>query len=237
MSDEVMLGQSINISAPRNLFPLTEGMTSARLIAGGIGITPILAMARELEAKSTPFRLWYAGRNQSSMAFRNDIALSNFAAHATLHADEEHGGPLDLSEILAQPSANEHLYVCGPIGLIDAVLAMAPSLGWVAEHVHRESFSPAAPSIDDQPFQLRLARSNVTLNVPADRTALDVLLEHGVEVDSSCEQGVCGSCITTVLQGDPDHRDLYLSPEEQARNDCFTPCCSRARSRELVLDL
>jgi vanillate O-demethylase ferredoxin subunit len=154
-----------------------------------------------------------------------------------LHADDEAGTGLDLATALASPVPGEHLYVCGPPGLIAATLAAATSAGWPDSAVHRESFSPVASDGADTAFALTLARSGLTLQVPADRTALDVLLEHGVAIDSACEQGVCGTCVTRVLAGEPDHRDQWLSAQEHAANDCFTPCCSRARSAALVLDL
>lgn len=237
MAETIRQGDRLRIGAPRNLFALAPDQTAARLVAGGIGITPILAMARELTDRGVPFKLWYGGRSRSSMAFHGDILGGPFSAQATLHADDEASAGLDLAAALEAPQPGEHLYVCGPAGLIAATLSMAASAGWPEGSAHRESFASTAPNDGDAAFTLVLAKSGLRLEVPADRTALEVLVENGVEIDSSCEQGVCGTCMTGVLAGEPDHRDQYLTDDEKAANSCFTPCCSRARSSELVLDL
>ena len=237
MCENIGVGDTLRISAPRNLFALQPAPTRARLIAGGIGITPILAMARSLRAEGRDFRLWYAGRSRTAMAFHAEIGSAAFAGLATIHADDEAGGPLDLSAVLAKPERDEHLYVCGPAGLIAATLALAVANGWPANTIHREAFSAPTDSAVDTAFTVHLARSGRRFEVPADRSVLDVLRDGGVELDYSCEQGVCGSCLLSVLHGEPDHRDMVLSDEERAANDQFTPCCSRSYSRELVLDL
>src|SRR5258706_7400503 len=136
------------------------------------------------------------------------------------------------------PQAGVHVYVCGPKGFMDAVLGVARSLGCPESQLHYEFFSAdVVKSSEDETFQVKLASTGRVVVVPKDKTVTDALRAVGVEIPTSCEQGICGTCITRVLEGEPDHKDLYLSPEEQAANDQFTPCCSRAKSPVLVLDL
>jgi vanillate O-demethylase ferredoxin subunit len=237
LCDDVHVGDRLRISTPRNLFALQPAPSRARLVAGGIGITPILAMARSLRAEGRDFRLWYAGRVRAGMAFHEEVGGSHFAGQATVHADDEAGGPLDLRAVLAEPAPDEHLYVCGPPGLIAATLELALASGWSSSAIHREAFSAASSTAGDTAFTVSLARSGRRFEVPTDRTVLDILRDGGVDLEYSCEQGVCGSCLVKVLHGEPDHRDMVLTDEERAANDQFTPCCSRSHSRELVLDL
>jgi vanillate O-demethylase ferredoxin subunit len=149
----------------------------------------------------------------------------------------DEGRTLDLGLVLAARGEGTHLYVCGPAGLTQAVLSQAARLGWPAECVHTERFTPAAEVAQGRPFTLRIASSGLLVDVPADRSALAALADAGIVIPSSCGQGLCGSCVTGVLEGEPDHRDHCLTPEAHAANDCFTPCCSRARGAGLVLDL
>jgi vanillate O-demethylase ferredoxin subunit len=139
--------------------------------------------------------------------------------------------------VLASAAAGAHVYVCGPERLIKDVIAAASTLGWVSERVHFELFDAPAPDVDSEAFELHLARSRRIVHVPARRTALEVLGEHGISVAASCRVGICGTCATKVLDGVPDHRDRFLTDEERGRNVWFTPCCSRARTPVLVVDL
>src|SRR3546814_10515089 len=131
-----------------------------------------------------------------------------------------------------------HLYACGPSGFLDFVLGAASQLGWSGSCVHREYFAAAATtSAEDQSFEVELASSGQTFHIPPDKTVLEILAANGIDIPVSCEQGICGTCVTRVLRGEPDHRDLFMTDQEHAANDQFTPCCSRARSLRLVLDL
>ncbi|WP_085315405.1 PDR/VanB family oxidoreductase [Derxia lacustris] len=232
-------GATLTIGAPRNHFPLAAGAARSLLLAGGIGVTPILAMAEALTQRGADFRMHYFGRSLERMAFRERIAAAPFAARVALHADD--GPPeqrADLAELLAGPDAGTHLYVCGPRGFMDAVLGTARAAGWPEDRLHYEFFgAEVAAQAGDRAFEVELARSGRVVTVPADRTVAQALGAAGIEVMLSCEQGVCGTCLTRVLAGEPDHRDLYLTDEEHAMNDQFTPCCSRARSARLVIDL
>lgn len=231
-------GSTLQVSPPRNHFPLVDAPRSL-LIAGGIGVTPILSMARTLHAGSREFRMHYCARSASRMAFRDELASSPYARAVQFHlSDGPAGQKFDPVHVLGRPDAGTHLYVCGPAGFMDRVLVAARELGWPEAQLHRELFAGSVVATEhDAPFELQLARSGRTFQVPPDRTALQILQEHGVDIPFSCESGVCGTCVTRVLEGVPDHRDSYLADAERAANDQFTPCCSRARTPSLVLDL
>lgn len=239
MHNDIAQGSTLTISAPRNLFDLDLTGERYLLFAGGIGITPILAMAHALIAAGKRFELHYCGRSLERLAFTGLINNDPFATHVQVHVDN--GSPeqrLDAARILVSPSQGDQLYVCGPSGFMAHIQNTAKACGWNDEQIHREDFA-AAPQVleGDQPFEIELSRSGRILQVPAHQTALEVLLEHDVEIESSCEQGICGSCITPLLAGEPEHRDQWMSAAQHARNDSFTPCCSRSRSPRLVLDL
>ncbi|MBC8724719.1 oxidoreductase [Paraburkholderia sp. 31.1] len=236
MHDAVNEGDAIRIGVPRNHFPLARHDATPLLLAGGIGVTPILCMAEQLAAMGAAFEMHYCARSKSRAAFVERIAASSWADNVQYHFDDAHG-MLDLNALLTDAVADRHLYVCGPQGFMNAVLDTARSLGWSDERLHYEYFAAAQPSGDGASFDVRLARSDRVVSIAADCTVTQALAAAGVDVPVSCEQGICGTCVTRVLEGEPDHRDLFLSPEEQARNDQFLPCCSRAKSRVLVLDL
>jgi len=232
---ELAPGQTLQVSMPKNHFPLAAQARRSLLIAGGIGITPILAMARQLASEGAAFEFHYAASSAERMAFRADIEASDWAEAAQFHVGHER---LDVKQLLAAQTGDVHVYVCGPKRLIDAVTDAAQGLGWATERVHREFFAgvDAAPTGQDRAFEIEL-RSGQIITVPADRSAAHALIAAGVPLLTSCEQGVCGTCLTRVIAGQPEHRDLYLTPEEQAANDQFLPCCSRALSDRLLLDL
>lgn len=232
-------GDVLQISAPKNHFPLAHDAQRSLLLGGGIGITPILCMAERLANTGAAFEMHYATRSPERTAFRERIAASNFADKVAFHFDDGAAAQkLDLAALLAQPQAGTHLYVCGPKGFMDAVLNTAREKSWPEEQLHYEFFgAEVAKSDSDASFEIKLASSGRIVMVPKDKTVTQALAEAGVEIMMSCEQGVCGTCLTRVLEGVPDHKDSYLTPEEQAANDQFLPCCSRAKTPQLVLDL
>ena len=238
--DRVEIGDVLRVSEPRNHFALEPSARRTVLIAGGVGITPILCMAERLANAGEPFELHYAARSPEHAAFATRIRQSAFADKARLYFSE---GPdaarLDLAAVLADPLPGAHLYICGPGRMIEATLATAKARGWPSSRVHREFFAPVATEGLAEPgaFQIRLASSGQVLDVPGDKSITQVLAEIGIELPTSCEQGVCGTCLTRVLEGEPDHRDVFLTEAEQALNDQMTPCCSRAKTPLLVLDL
>src|ERR1700712_1313576 len=231
-------GDTLLISEPRNHFPLVHAQRTL-LLAGGIGVTPLLCMAQRLGVSGADFALHYCTRSPERTAFREEIAASSYAQSVQFHYDDgDAAQKLQLRELLARPEAGTHIYVCGPTGFIAWVVQATKDLGWPPEQVHLEYFG-AAPqqTAGDGAFQVKIASSGATYEVPADQTVVQALQAHGIEILTSCEQGVCGTCITRVLQGEGEHRDLYFTDEEKARHVQFTPCCSRAKSALLVLDL
>jgi vanillate O-demethylase ferredoxin subunit len=237
--DGVKVGDALDIGIPRNHFALDESAGRSILLAGGIGITPILCMAEQLAKDSRAFELHYCGRTIRRMAFIERLQASSFADDVHIHVDD---GPkeqmLDAAAVIGPAHPETHLYVCGPAGFMDHVLKTARDLGWKEPQLHREYF--AAAPIDhsaDGPFEIELKSSGTVVKVDAGKSAAEALRDSGIAIAVSCEQGVCGTCVTRVLGGLPDHRDLYLTDAEHEQNDCFTPCCSRARTPRLVLGL
>lgn len=239
LCDSVRAGDVLRVSPPVNRFVLADGAAPVRLIAGGIGVTPLLCMAAELAAAGRPFRFAYLARSRRRMAFLHELrALCG--DDLRLHVGDEATGRADLTDLVGAPAPGGKLYVCGPAGLIDAVQATALARGWLPENLHAERFSlppGAGEGADDAPFDVLLARSGQRVHVPAGVSAVQALREAGIEVPVSCEQGACGVCLTGVLEGVPLHRDVVLTEAERAGNAVFLPCCSRAVSSTLTLDL
>ena len=242
MHDGVRSGATLRISEPKNHFPLRAAPFSL-LLAGGIGVTPILAMAEALAQQGADFQMHYCARSSERAAFRDRIAAAPYAPRVQFHYDSgDAAQKLDLPALLAGLDRASHIYLCGPAGFIDHVKAVAKAHGWPQEQVHLEYFGAAAPAEGqgaggELAFEVRLASSGKTYSIPPGSSVLRVLSDAGVFIPASCEQGVCGTCLTRVLEGVPDHRDLYLDEAEQAANDCFTPCCSRSKTNTLLLDL
>ena len=235
-------GGLLDIGEPKNHFPLDARARHSLLLAGGIGITPIVSMAEALDHAGASFEMHYCTRSAARMAFRERLAEPRFAGRIHLYFDDAQACErLRLDALLAQARAGDtHLYVCGPAGFIAAAMDAAKAAGWSDANVHREFFAapavPAAPE-GDGTFQVTLASTGRVIDVAPDLTVVAALAQAGVEVPTSCEQGVCGTCLTRVLSGEPDHRDAYLMDDEKAANDRFLPCCSRSKSPMLVLDL
>jgi len=236
--ETVRVGDIMRISPPRNNFALREDASHSVLIAGGIGITPILSMIRRLESLERSWELHYAARTRAGAAFVDELSSLHSGNSSNLHLNFDHepaGRRFDLAGIVASAPVSAHLYCCGPAGMLQAFSAAAA--GRPAERVHVEHFKADERPAVEGGFEVRLARSNRTMPVPAGKTILDVLVEAGVAPNYACEQGVCGTCETRVIEGTPDHRDLYLSREDHAANKTMMICCSGAKSRTLVLDL
>lgn len=235
--DTIKQSDLVEISEPRNQFPLVPA-SKVLLMAGGIGITPIICMAEWLWHTGVAFEMHYCTRSPNRTAFRERIATSAFGLCAAIHYDDgEAGQKVDLADVLRQPSNEKHLYICGPAGFIGNVAASAKSQGWSERNVHTEFFAAAPSSSADTAFNVKILSSDQVITIPCNEPVTTVLARHGIHIPVSCELGVCGSCLTRVSQGEPDHRDVVLTDEERAKNDRFTPCCSRAKSPMLVLDL
>ena len=238
--DGVKVGDRLDISVPRNHFALDREAQRSILLAGGIGITPILCMAQQLAQERRAFELHYCGRTAPRMAFVERLKSSPYAANVHIHVDD---GPneqlLDAASVIGAPQAGTHLYVCGPTGFMDHVLRTARDLGWHEPQLHREYF--AAAPIDhsaDGPFEIELKSKR-----PRDPGRGRQERGRGAQGCRHRRRGVLRAGRLRHVRdaraggGMPDHRDLYLTDAEHDRNDCFTPCCSRARTPRLVLDL
>lgn len=239
MHDTVKAGDMLKIGAPRNNFHLEASAPFSLLMAGGIGITPLLSMTRELARLQRPYALHYFARSREHAAFHGLLSREPFAPQVQFHLGLEPGslGP-HIDRLLRQAPSGAHLYLCGPGAFMD--LATKTASGILAPAaVHLEYFiaERLVPAAGDQAFVIKLARSGRTLAVPAGRTIIEILRENGIEVETSCEQGVCGTCLTRVLDGIPDHRDAFLTDEERKACDQMTICVSRAKSEFLLLDL
>lgn len=233
--DELRLGMHLVIEGPRNNFPLNEDARETVLIAGGIGITPIYAMAKRLEDLGRTFKLHYSCRSRADAAFLPELSDSS---HAAFHFDDEQQGRfLDIGQLVRDAPAGAHLYCCGPAPMLSAFEAAGAAAGRSVDELHVEWFTQKHEAARQGGFMVELARSKKELFIPEGQSILNVLLEAGVEVSRSCEEGVCGSCETRVLAGIPDHRDSVLTDAERAQNKCMMVCCSGAKSAKIILDL
>jgi ferredoxin-NADP reductase len=236
--EQLRIGMPIVISVPRNNFPLQEAAAHTVLVAGGIGITPLLSMARRLRDLGRSFELLYFARSRRSAAFLDALKAMEVTMH--LHFDDEQGGPPDLRALLAArpPAADLHLYGCGPTPMLDAFEKFSAELGHENAHVERFAAVEHRPAEDARTsFVVELARSNKSFTVVPGKSILDTLIDGGIAVDHSCCEGVCGSCETRVLAGEPDHRDSILSTKERATNKVMMLCVSGCKSPSLTLDL
>ncbi|MDB5951475.1 MAG: oxidoreductase/oxygenase, vanB family [Massilia sp.] len=239
MHERIKVGDTLTISVPRNNFALSPHAARHLLIGAGIGITPLLSMGRHLMATGSQFELHYFSRSVGHAAFHALLSSPEFAGKVVFHLGlDPDGVRAALQTLLAQRTPDAHLYLCGPGPFMDQVRAQAAA-AWPDDAVHLEYFAAdqsllAAPT---EGFEVTLARSGRTYAVPESESIVEVLARHGIEVPVSCEQGVCGTCITNVLEGVPDHRDMFLSESEKKSCKQMALCVSRALTPKLVLDL
>jgi ferredoxin-NADP reductase len=233
--DSLRAGQVIEISYPRNNFTLHEEAAHSVLIAGGIGITPLLSMIRRLEVLGRSWELHYAARTRPAAAFLDDLnALRPPKLYLTFD-QEPNARMIDLASIVKSAPADAHIYCCGPVSMLEAFEAATADRP--AGHVHVEYFKAKEKPAADGGFEIRLARSKQTIAVQPGQTILDALLSAGINVNYACSEGVCGTCETRLIEGTPDHRDLFLSREEQQASTSIMICCSGSKSPTLVLDI
>ncbi len=237
--DNVNEGDILKISPPQNAFCLRDDELPSLLFAAGIGITPILPMAESLAQKSKEFQLIYCARYPDSTPYKDRIDNSNLSAMTTFHYSmAQPNQRLDIAKQLQQYSPTRHIYVCGPNQFIHQVLETAQSFGWQDENLHREFFAAEEVSnAENVPFEVQIKRTEEVFLVPKEQTMLEVLEENNYFVPSSCSEGLCGTCITDLITGQAEHRDLFLSKSEKAKMDKIMPCCSRAKGGRLVIDL
>lgn len=236
--DQLRVGQPLRVDTPRNNFALEHDAEQSVFIAGGIGVTPFLAMAAALNAQRRPWTLHYSCRSRSRAAFLHELDALAAEGHGRLicHFDDENdGGLLDIAAIVASAAQGAHFYCCGPAGMLAAYRGACDRVP--PNRVHFEYFSWDAEIASEGGFDVVLARSGRRIGIPAGNTILDTLESAGISVPYSCQQGICGACEVKVLSGTPDHRDMLLSDAERASNETMLICCSGAHSDELVLDL
>jgi vanillate O-demethylase ferredoxin subunit len=229
-------GDRLTISPPANNFSLRAGASEVVLVAGGIGVTPLLTMACELNAAKRPFSFYYAGRSRNELAFLGDIERLA-SASATIHADDEAGRFFDLEGLMTRLAPEVPLYLCGPLPMIEAAIALAKQLNWPQGRLHFEIFSAPEEKSGDAGFEVELKSNGRVYEIPAGKTILDVLLEAGEDPMHDCKRGDCGICQVGVIEGTPDHRDYILTDAEKAAGKVMQICVSRSKSPRLVLDL
>ena len=238
MHDNVNAGDTIQISTPRNNFNLLDDKPKSLLLAGGIGVTPILSMVQRLHDVGSNFSMHYCTRNRARMAFHDFIRNAPFVASVDFHFDDgDKAQLLDIPGVLASQPEGTNVYVCGPKPFMDIVISTAEQ-SYPGDAIHREYFT--AEPIDhsaDGSFEVKLASSGDVYTIPADKSIVDALAEHGIEIPVSCEQGICGTCLTGVIEGEPEHHDSFLTDDEHTANKEMTLCCSRSKTPRLVLDL
>ncbi|HHG8772964.1 TPA: 2Fe-2S iron-sulfur cluster-binding protein [Raoultella planticola] len=236
---ELKPGDPLTISRPRNHFPLPPARRYL-LLAGGIGMTPLLAMAEEIAQQQLDFEIHYYVATARHVAFAARLEQLSAAGNVVIHCSDE-GDSLRrrIPACLTVPEADTAVIACGPDGFIQRLQDMMPIYGWQAAQFFFERFTPGGPNneAENNSFYIELASSGQRLQVAPEQTIAQVLLHARVEVMLSCEQGICGSCITDVIDGIPEHRDCVLTAEEKASNSQITLCCSRSKTPVLVLDL
>lgn len=233
--EQLRVGATLTIGAPRNNFELDESAAHTVLVAGGIGVTPIVCMARRLAELGRPFTLVYCARTRAEAAFLD--SLSAYGDAVRFHFDDEAGAPPDLKAMLAGQDAQTHLYCCGPGPMLNAFEAACEAHGYPNVHIERFAADPSTEAVQEGEYVVQLSRTGSLVKVPSGKSLLDALLDAGLDVEHSCREGVCGSCETAVLEGCPDHRDSVLSNSERASNKTMMVCVSGCKGSRLVLDL
>lgn len=231
---QLKVGDLLEASEPKNHFAL-QPASRYRLFAAGIGITPIWAMANQLNASGGDYRLYYRTRNAAQTAYLNELSAPEFAGRVEHSYSSE--GAMAFDRMLADPGSDERLYVCGPQRFIDELLERAVAAGWRSDQLHREYFNAEIDTSATGRFRVRVAATGDEYEVPEDLSIAEVLEQAGHYVPLSCSEGVCGTCMVPVLEGTPDHRDFYMTDDEHAANDMITLCCSRSKSDLLVVDI
>ena len=232
MHDKLKVGSELKISLPRNNFPLAHEAPHAVLIGGGIGVTPLISMAHELNSKNAAWHLFCSFKNRSEVALTHQFDASLIHLHLD---DENRGGFLDIASILANSPKGSHFYCCGPEPMLNHFIELSKSID--ASRVHYEFFKPAATKLAGGSFEVNLHKTKKIFSIGPNQTILQVLQKNGIAAPGSCEQGICGTCETHVLDGIPDHRDSLLSAEERSSNKVMMICCSRSLSPSITLDL
>jgi len=238
LHEAVKVGDTLQVSLPRNRFRVPRNTRRALLLARGIGVTPILSIADDLKSRGIPFELHYVFALMSPDSFRGTIDGANFAADTRYYLeDSERNQLLNAAAVLAEQPEDAHLFICGADWWLEPIVKTATQKGWSEERIHVERFTTklAAPQLD-KVFEVKIASTGATFKIPGDKTIAGFLEENGIKIPTSCEQGMCGTCKVKVLEGETDHRDKRLSTEQRAEGYLLA-CVSRAKGDMLVLDL
>lgn len=227
-------GQGVDTTAPKNDFNLLDSPAPVLLLAGGIGITPLISMASDLQRQGHPFQLHYTARKASSMGFASALQVA-FGDAVHLYLDNK--TPLDLKALMRSQAADTQVYLCGPRGLIDAARSAALEAGLAENAIHIELFSTPDSEEADTAFEVEISNTGQVITVQADQTIIEALEAAGLDVMYDCQRGDCGICQCTVLSGTPDHRDVVLSDDERASGNVMQICVSRAKSPRLVIEI
>ncbi|WCE64927.1 PDR/VanB family oxidoreductase [Acinetobacter baumannii] len=234
--DEIKDGMQIQVSEPKNLFPLLKAKHSV-LIGGGIGITPLITMAYQLTHEGASFELHYCGASPEKCAFVDEIKNGVLAQYTTFHFKSEGASHRAFFEsAIKDIDPESHIYTCGPVGFMDWVINLATTHDFPEQQIHKEYFQVETDTSGDS-FEVVAERSGKIIMVEAGETILQALAKEGIEIEMSCEQGVCGTCMCDVIEGEPDHRDVYFTDEKKASNEQILVCCSRSKTPRLVLDI
>ncbi len=231
---QLQLGQAITTSAPKNDFALANDAAPSLLLAGGIGVTPLISMAASLQGKNRPFEFHYAGRSRPVMGFVEEMSQA-FGSALKIHFDDE--AALTLSSLFSKLDDGTHVYICGPRGMIDAAKLAATEAGVADELIHIELFSTPEATGTDTPFEVELNSTGAVYTVPVGKSIIETLENEGIDLMYDCQRGDCGICQTDVISGEPDHRDVVLSDAERESGKVMQICVSRSKSPRLVLDL
>ena len=236
---ELEIGDHIKISYPKNLFELNDTAKHSILIGGGIGITPVVSMAYSLKSNNESFEIHYCSKDRNNSAFVEELEIIN--CNDSLHTyfkaqggDHRASLPTHLTSI--KDKEDTHIYICGPEPFMNWVIEQAQKSGFPHQNIHKEYFHVEIEKTGDT-FEIIAQKSGVTIQVAADESIVDALTRNNINVTVSCEHGICGACLCDVIEGIPDHRDLYLTDEEKAYNDLMAICCSRSKSERLILDI
>ncbi|WP_321277506.1 PDR/VanB family oxidoreductase [Thiomicrorhabdus indica] len=232
MHEKVQLGDELIITPPSNLFAPDWRAKKHLFFAGGVGITPFMSYIPEMLRQNADFELYYMYRSTQTGAYVNELKemLSN-----RLHAyDSAVSNRADIAKIMAECPQGTHIYICGPESLIETILKIGEKTGWPKSHIHYEAFAAPKPG---KPFVAELKKSGKTVYVSEDQSLLEALEANDVEIPNLCRGGVCGQCMSTVIDGEVEHRDNFLSAEEKASNCCIMPCVSRSKTGRLNLDI
>jgi vanillate O-demethylase ferredoxin subunit len=238
MHEQIAEGDVLEISHPKNHFVLYEKAPKFILIGGGIGLTPLLSMAHRLTEIERPFELHVCAKSPDEVPFQYELENWTFAPNVEIHLDKNGRSSMDIDLVLAEPDGETLLYICGPAGFNKWVKGNALAMGWKADHIKQEVFTNDQMEwADPQTFQIELQKSGQTLTVEKDQTIIDALHMQDIQVPYSCMQGTCGTCLTKVVEGEIEHRDIVLNHEEKKAQDQMCLCVSRSKGGKLILDL